>query len=96
VRFYTAVNQSKKQVEIIWLSRDRDEEDFNSIKNKVPWLAVPYNQNNIARLLSRYEIEVIPKLFLLNRDGSIAHTECRQDVVLKGESAIEEWMKLRR
>lgn len=94
VQFYNAVNQSKKILEIIWLSRDRTEDDFNTTKKAMPWTAVPYNVRNINEILERYEIEVIPKLFLLNRDGSIAHAECRQDVVLKGPESISEWQKM--
>ncbi|OMJ87722.1 hypothetical protein SteCoe_10464 [Stentor coeruleus] len=95
VQFYNSANQSRKRIEIVWLSRDRNEDDFNNTKKNMPWLAVPYNPNNIAALLERYDIEVIPKLFLLNRNGSVAHTECRQDVVIKGIEAINEWERIR-
>ena len=94
VQFYNTVNQGKKRIEIIWLSRDRTEDDFNKTKKNMPWTAVVYNQRNISQLLERYDIDVIPKLFLLNRDGSIAHTECRQDVVTKGPQAVAEWQQL--
>ena len=94
MQFYNTVNQGKKKIEIIWLSRDRNEDDFNLTKKNIPWLAVPYNQRVINLLLERYDIEVIPKLFLLNRNGSIAHTECRQDVVLKGPESVSEWEKI--
>ena len=95
VEFYNAVNRTSKQIEIIWLSRDRGQEEFESTKKNLPWLAVPFNQSHINELLERYEIDVIPKLFLLNRDGSIAHDGCRQDVVRKGPDALSEWLKIR-
>ena len=93
--FYNTVNQPQKRLEIVWLSRDRSQGDFDDIRKQVPWTAVPYNPDRIASILERFDIEVIPKLYLLNRDGSIAHTECRQDIVSKGPDAINDWLRIR-
>jgi nucleoredoxin len=95
VSFYNTANHSSKRIEIIWLSLDRTPDDFNSIKKNIPWVAVPYETQQIERILGRYDIEIIPKLYLLNRDGSIAHTECRQDIITKGQEALNEWMQIR-
>ena len=94
VSFYNTANHSSKRIEIIWLSLDRTPDDFNSIKKNIPWVAVPYNTQHIESILGRYDIEIIPKLFLLNRDGSIAHTECRQDIITKGQEALNDWMRI--
>jgi nucleoredoxin len=89
------VNQSSKRLEIIWLSRDRSIEDFNSVRKNCPWLAVPFDQDKIESILQRFDIDVIPKLYLLNSDGSLAHTECRQDIVTKGPAAVNDWVRIR-
>jgi nucleoredoxin len=95
VEFYTIVNKNKKVLEIVWVSRDREESDYNNIRTKIPWLSVPFDPDHIASILERYDISVIPKLYLINRDGSVAHSECRQDVVSRGPGVVEEWKKLR-
>lgn len=95
VEFYNQVNHNQKRLEIVWLSRDRSQEDFDSIRKQIPWVAVPYDPDKIAAILERYDIDVIPKLYLINRDGSIAHTECRQDIVAKGPTTLNDWISMR-
>lgn len=95
LEFYNTVNHNQKRLEIVWLSRDRSLEDFDSIRKQIPWVAVPYDPDKIGAILERYDIDVIPKLYLLNRDGSIAHTECRQDIVSKGPVTVNDWVNMR-
>jgi nucleoredoxin len=90
--FYEEANSARKQVEIVFVSFDRDEAGFREYYGEMPWLTVPF-ANKTAReaLAKRFGVSGIPQLTLLKRDGSIAVNNCRGDVETRGPAALERW-----
>lgn len=94
IEFYQEANSSEKRLEVVWVSRDRTEEDYRDLLDGMPWLAVPYEKGRISNILAHYNIEGIPKVLLLDEFGNIVHDECRQDIKEKGINCLEEWDNL--
>lgn len=90
--FYDAVNSSGSQVEIIYISRDKTPDQYNEYYSEMPWLALPYeDKTRIGELGARYEIQQIPALILIDREGNLKRNTCRMDVTNKGPLCLSDW-----
>lgn len=65
-------------VEIIFVSSDRDQGGFDEYYGSMPWLAVPFaERNSVGQPFSRaLGIEGIPSLVLFSAENEIVNTEC--------------------
>ena len=43
-KFYQTMKEAGKKFEIVFISSDRDENDWQSYFNEMPWLALPFNE----------------------------------------------------
>mmetsp|Transcript_7556 Transcript_7556/g.9313 ORF Transcript_7556/g.9313 Transcript_7556/m.9313 type:complete len:344 (-) Transcript_7556:65-1096(-) len=64
-------NSNKSDVEIIYVSCDHNESEFQIHFSSMPWKAVPYGIRLRERLLAKIQIKNIPRLVVLNRQGEI-------------------------
>ena len=65
-RFYNEVNTDGKQVEVIFVSDDREEDHFERNFVKMPWLAVPFDDDHRKQTLkSRFGVHEIPTLVVV-------------------------------
>lgn len=93
--FYESCNSSSKQVEIVYISKDKSEDQFSKYFRTMPWLAVPFDNKDLRKNLSRqYSVSSIPTLILLNSTGEVKSRTCRNDVIEKGPLCLEEWDRL--
>ncbi|KAJ1296767.1 hypothetical protein BS78_01G327400 [Paspalum vaginatum] len=69
--------QDKSLLEVVFVSRDKDEESFNAYFAKMPWLAVPFSDSEcIKRLVSRFKVNGIPNVVILDAEtGEICTKE---------------------
>ena len=92
---YNEVNASGKQFEVVFVSFDRDESQFNDYYGTMPWLSVPYGSVQIREAAGQsFGVSGIPSLILINRDGGAVHKGGREDVMSSGPAAIEKWRKM--
>ena len=95
--FYNAINKNEKRLEIVWVSSDEDEEEFEEYFEDMPWLAVPYeseeNEDLREEISEKFSITAIPQLFVLNKDGTIKkNVNAKNDVENVGTGAFETWL----
>jgi nucleoredoxin len=57
VKTYEAVRAAGKQFEVVYVSADRDENTFEQYFAKMPWLALPYEDDRCDELRARFRIE---------------------------------------
>ncbi|CAI2383307.1 unnamed protein product [Moneuplotes crassus] len=92
--FYNEVNKESKKFEIIYVSADRDQEQFNEHFAKMPWVAIPFDDTErIERLEDLCEPEMIPKLCFLTRNASEVTVDNAREIIEKAEDfaqAMEE------
>lgn len=69
VQLYNSLRVKGKELEIIFVSFDHDDNKFNEHFKCMPWLAVPFDSNLHRRLSNKYRIDRIPSLIPLSLDG---------------------------
>ena len=94
--FYNKWNANGKKIEIVFVSFDKKEDEYKEYYGSMPWTAIPYGDSRIQELAEKFEVEGIPFLCIVSKDGK---EECLssngyEDVMLKKEKAIDEWIKL--
>lgn len=85
----------KDNLEIIFVSSDRDEAAFNAYQQEMPWLALPYDQREAARKLNKMcGVQGIPSLVVFGPDGMLVTSDGRKMVMddQKGELLPEGWL----
>jgi len=65
---YNKLREAGSKIEIIFLSSDRDQVSWQEYYATMPWKAVPYKSPLKENLGSRFNVEGIPTLILLNKD----------------------------
>jgi len=73
-----------KGLEIVFVSSDKDEDQFTSYFNEQPWLALPYDQRSVKAALSKkYKVQGIPTFVVL--DGATGEV-----ITADGREAVSE------
>jgi len=71
----------KDNMEIIFVSSDRDQASFDDYLKDMPWLALPFEKRAEKAVLSDLcSVEGIPSLVVINPDGTIVTTDGRSKV----------------
>ena len=70
-----------EELEIIFVSSDRDEGEYKSYLSEQPWLAVPLSNSQVKRsLASKYSVSGIPYLIVLDAKGMTRDASARNTV----------------
>lgn len=94
VEFYNEINSNEKQLEIILVSRDQNQDDFEEYFLQMPWLAIPFGDVRISQLAEKFAIKGIPILLVLKKNGDIATKSGKMDVTNEGNGAFDKWIGL--
>ena len=79
--FYKKVNNGQKELEIIFVSDDASEDDFNNYYKDMPWLAIPFDETRIIEdLQEAYQIEGLPALVIVNENWEVLSLSGYKDV----------------
>ncbi len=90
---FTAVNQGQRQLEVVFVSVDQNEEEFSAYYKSMPWLAMPFDVDRLSDVSDRFNIGAMPTLVVLNRDGSVRSPDGKAQVEALGNAVIEQWKK---
>jgi nucleoredoxin len=77
VETYKAARAAGKNWEIIFVSADNEESEFEEYYGEMPWLALPHEDPRTGPLNTLFEVEGIPTLVLLDPSGKVLSTELR-------------------
>eukprot|EP01029_Cantina_marsupialis_P001194 TRINITY_DN10976_c0_g2_i1.p1 TRINITY_DN10976_c0_g2~~TRINITY_DN10976_c0_g2_i1.p1 ORF type:complete len:442 (-),score=93.61 TRINITY_DN10976_c0_g2_i1:227-1552(-) len=80
--------ESPNKLEIIFVSEDRNEEQYEAHRESQPWLSLPYGSDAIDQLNAIFVNSGIPVLGLVSKDGRILHSDVR-DFLRMDENAID-------
>ncbi|KAB5557719.1 hypothetical protein DKX38_008628 [Salix brachista] len=73
--------------EIVFVSSDRDQAEFDSYFNSMPWLALPFGDPAIKTLAKYFDVKGIPCLVILGPDGKTVSKHGRNLINLYQENA---------
>ncbi|XP_035229749.1 nucleoredoxin-like protein 2 isoform X2 [Stegodyphus dumicola] len=93
--FYEEIKENDLPLEIIFVSSDRSEDALFDYMNEAhgDWLAIPHGSPVAEQLKKKFNIQGIPTLVVIKKDGSVITTNGRSDVEKKGAAAFKEWNK---
>ena len=69
--FYEVANSKNKQIEIIFVSADRDIKGYEEYFSTMPWLAIPFGDDAIENMNKSFDITGIPYLIVFNNEGKL-------------------------
>ncbi|TVT98950.1 hypothetical protein EJB05_55702 [Eragrostis curvula] len=79
---------SPRSFEIIFISIDRNKEEFQASLNAMPWLAIPYLGTTRQELTRMFSVKGIPALLILGPDGKVVKTDGRRTIATYGSLAF--------
>ena len=95
--FYKEVNKGcdakKKNVEVVFVSCDNSEEEYDEHVAEFPWPMIPFDDPRIADLEEDLDVESIPIVPLLKKSGVIAENSVRQIIQTQGAKCFSEIFK---
>ena len=93
--FYTDVNLEERQFEIVLVSSDETQEDFEAHHSSMPWMALPFNDPKNNELREKFQILGIPALIILDAaTGFTVTTRARKDLKKDVKEVFSSWDKL--
>lgn len=90
---YNKLKAAGKKFEVVFVSGDHGEKQFNEYFGSMPWLAVPFADREAeAKLSGAFEVEGIPTLVLLNNKGETITRDGRSRIANDPEGANFPWL----
>ena len=80
INFYEVANKTSKQLEIIFVSSDKTEAEFNEYFGTMPWLSIPFKDEAIQNLKDAFDIMGIPTFLVFNSEGKLIDGKARTTV----------------
>lgn len=81
------LEKENEDFEIVFVSSDRDQAEFDSSFGSMPWLSLPFGDVNIKTLAKHFDVQGIPFLVILGPDGKTVTKHGRNLINLYQESA---------
>uniref|UniRef100_A0A5B7AKV8 protein-disulfide reductase n=1 Tax=Davidia involucrata TaxID=16924 RepID=A0A5B7AKV8_DAVIN len=81
------VGKVDEDLEIVFVSSDRDQMAFDSYFSTMPWLALPSGDPTLKNLTKHFDIQGIPSLVILGPDGKTITKQGRYLINLYQENA---------
>ncbi|CAP22346.1 Protein CBG00891 [Caenorhabditis briggsae] len=97
-RFYEEIKKKHPEFEVVFVSRDREDEDLREYFNEHmgAWAAIPFGNEKIQELLAKYEVKTIPAMRIVKPNGDVVVQDARTEIQEKGkedpEALWEEWL----
>ncbi|GIL48288.1 hypothetical protein Vafri_4938 [Volvox africanus] len=81
-----------KPFEIVFVSSDRSQEEFESYYDEMPWKAIPYSETTYRSALGRrFGVMGIPTLVMLSPEGHVVNTNARTAIIRDPEASRFPW-----
>ena len=67
--------KSTSKFEIVFISSDRTEQEFQTYFEQMPWLALPFGHAHSKMLEQHFKVSGIPRLVIVGPDGKIVNSD---------------------
>ncbi|OAY74088.1 putative nucleoredoxin 2 [Ananas comosus] len=85
---YANLREKNENFEVVFVSMDKNIDDYLQCFDSMPWLALPYDEE-FSRALARYfDVQEIPTLVIIGPDGKTVTKEGRNLINLHSELAF--------
>ena len=90
--FYGETNKDKKQVEVVFVSLDGNNDAFERNYAEMSWLAVPYEDEKLKSMLKqRFAINSIPTMVIVDGQGNQVTFDGRKDIQKDPSECLKWW-----
>ncbi|CAK4616280.1 hypothetical protein LEN26_002338 [Aphanomyces euteiches] len=80
-KYYTMMQEKQTPFEVVFISWDNNQEEFDEYFGEMPWTAIPYASRDIQETLNKkYNVESIPTFILLDEFGQVINRNARKKV----------------
>ena len=93
VDLYNEINADEKVFEVIFVSGDKTQEEYDQYYAEMPWLALPRADKRIANIAKTFEVRGVPRLIVLKPDGTVINKSAVEKVSKEGPAAIDEFLE---
>mmetsp|Transcript_60136 Transcript_60136/g.130423 ORF Transcript_60136/g.130423 Transcript_60136/m.130423 type:complete len:310 (-) Transcript_60136:116-1045(-) len=87
----------RDDVEVVFVSRDKNQESFNTYYREMPWVALPFVERSLSGKLSqKYHVQGIPTLVVLDgQSGKMLRANARNNVQTTKDLAkcVGQWVQ---
>ncbi|KAG9454041.1 hypothetical protein H6P81_006945 [Aristolochia fimbriata] len=87
VSIYNSLIAKGEDFEIVFISIDKNEAEYYECYQSMPWLALPFRDENVKLLSKYFNIQGIPSLVIIGPDGKTVTKEGRYLINLYAEMA---------
>jgi nucleoredoxin len=84
---YKKLKEKGENFEVVFISLDDKEEEFKDNFGTMPWLALPFQDKNCARLVRYFELRALPTLVAIGPDGKTLDLNVAESIEEHGEEA---------
>ena len=68
---YSETNADSKQFEVIFVSGDKTQEEYDKYFAEMPWAALPRGDKRLPPIAKKFEVKGVPRLIVLKPDGTV-------------------------
>jgi len=89
---YDTLVKAERPFEIVFISSDQEQTQFDSYFATMPWKSLPYTDRLRKNAISeKFNVKGIPTLIVLGPDGEVVSSEARNEVAKSNAKAFETW-----
>lgn len=93
VKFYNLIKDKKDDFEIIFVSLDRDEESYNTYREKMPFPVICHtDKESVSKLKDIVELRGIPTFIVINKDRELINSKSDVIEYLDNETKELVWL----
>ena len=93
--FYTDANLEERSIEVVLVSSDRSQEEWQQHHASMPWVSLEYGDPTADKLRAKYDVRSVPKLIILDSTTGFTITEKgRKDLSDDVKGVYATWDKL--
>ena len=89
---YNETNENGKVLEVVFISGDKTQEEFDKYYAEMPWLALPKGDARQGAIAKKFAVKGVPRLVILKPDGTVLEQNAVQKITQEGPAAIEEYL----
>lgn len=90
---YHEINHEEKIFEVVEMTSEKSLMDFKETIREKPWAILHFQDPKIHELSEELELQHIPMLYIITRDGIKLIENGRKDIMDLGPKAWEKWIK---
>lgn len=88
---YNKLKDAGKKFEVVFVSSDQDQEAFEEYYGEMPWLTIGFDPDKEQSLSTKYGVQGIPTLVIVDKKGNEKTRDARKTVAKDEEGKNFPW-----